>query len=980
MRAALPVCLWATVGGSIAQAGETDTLVVSLPPMSSALLSLLEDRLERFDAAHEDLTVALHVAPRSGADDRARLLAVGSPSIDLIVVDSNELAAYSELGWIAPIDELRGQLGGVPEPWRLGGEWGDHLYGVPMAPGLDLIVYRKDLVEAAGLAAPADLSELVFVAKALEKEKKVKQGLYIEPQVLPTFLLAGGGALVTNGRMSLDDPRHRSVIDLLLQAAPPGGFAAARTVKGWSKNRPRGTSVIGALLEGDEVGFLATTEDALFAALRDGAGDRIGVMPIPGLEPGSRVVRERALYATVHASSYHAEAAHRLLRWLLTNAPDPQSPYLPVRRDDLEAAARAFPEGSAGRVAGLISFLQPSPRPRRADEVEPVLIDWLSRIFARELPVDVALARASSALSALSTPLPATEELRPRAYPLMPAGEGSPQTWRWVAVVWAFAGVAGGLLWYFRRRPHSALASLGGQVIGATGLFALVSLATVGGVFVDGQLRALRSALQAEDEALRVTLGEKALVSVRHLALRLSAVDINDKSALSAAIVEARMDPQVVLVQIIGLDGAVKAAWEEGVYRVEGPDQSLLRVQSGIRRPQLHPIPGSVACYSEPGPNCALLRMEAVSPLLQDDRFRGMVRVGVSVAGARTALQETLADQSRRLSVTVAVTAAVGLVLVGLGATLAGMLVRRAFPRRDAPPAERIPADPPEEVAALIETLRQPEAPPPPPSPPPLAPAPEAAAIDGLAVLVVDVLRFGELLRQADLPTLHERFGRYQAAIHAVAQSHGGVVEPGAADRALISFRPGEGAEPTLRASRAAQALRQFAALQDPAWRESGGPGLTLHMGIAVGRAVVGPVGGLARVILGEAPALAARLQALNRTYGTDVLLSGEAAVGLGADCPVRELDRVRVRGKDDVVVVHELLPQPDPVPSPVRYRFARALRFYRGRRWSDALEAMAELAPHDPAAAAFLVRCQRYLRTPPPESWDGVYLDERSA
>jgi hypothetical protein len=40
----------------------------------------------------------------------------------------------------------------------------------------------------------------------------------------------------------------------------------------------------------------------------------------------------------------------------------------------------------------------------------------------------------------------------------------------------------------------------------------------------------------------------------------------------------------------------------------------------------------------------------------------------------------------------------------------------------------------------------------------------------------------------------------------------------------------------------------------------------------------------------------------------------------------------------------------------------------------------MAELAPHDPAAAAFLVRCQRYLRTPPPESWDGVYLDERSA
>jgi adenylate cyclase len=142
----------------------------------------------------------------------------------------------------------------------------------------------------------------------------------------------------------------------------------------------------------------------------------------------------------------------------------------------------------------------------------------------------------------------------------------------------------------------------------------------------------------------------------------------------------------------------------------------------------------------------------------------------------------------------------------------------------------------------------------------------------------------------------------------------------------------------------------------------------------------VGPVGGLTRVILGEAPALAARLQALNRTYGTDVLLSGEAAVGLGADCPVRELDRVRVRGKDDVVVVHELLPQPDPVPSPVRYRFARALRFYRGRRWSDALEAMAELAPHDPAAAAFLVRCQRYLRVPPPESWDGVYLDERSA
>ncbi len=169
-------------------------------------------------------------------------------------------------------------------------------------------------------------------------------------------------------------------------------------------------------------------------------------------------------------------------------------------------------------------------------------------------------------------------------------------------------------------------------------------------------------------------------------------------------------------------------------------------------------------------------------------------------------------------------------------------------------------------------------------------------------------------------------------------------------------------------------------------------------------------------LLIGDTVNLASRLEGLNKIYGTKIIissstyerlitaLSGEVTVGGtqgGTNVPpcetpevtvsstvtlapdshqrrlhFRELDLIRVKGKQQPVTIYEVLEDGPYLMDMIR-NFQKALYLYRERRFKEAGDIFNELYDrfNDPASKVFLERCRIYLLDPPPEGWDGVYV-----
>ena len=87
----------------------------------------------------------------------------------------------------------------------------------------------------------------------------------------------------------------------------------------------------------------------------------------------------------------------------------------------------------------------------------------------------------------------------------------------------------------------------------------------------------------------------------------------------------------------------------------------------------------------------------------------------------------------------------------------------------------------------------------------------------------------------------------------------------------------------------------------------------------------------------------------------------------------LRELDIIRVKGKQEPVAIFELLGGPeDTLPTDPRGIFEKALALYRQRNWDQALEAFSELG--DAPSRIYSDRIRHFKANPPPEDWDGVW------
>ncbi len=94
-------------------------------------------------------------------------------------------------------------------------------------------------------------------------------------------------------------------------------------------------------------------------------------------------------------------------------------------------------------------------------------------------------------------------------------------------------------------------------------------------------------------------------------------------------------------------------------------------------------------------------------------------------------------------------------------------------------------------------------------------------------------------------------------------------------------------------------------------WRAEGRPVLDIGIGINTGEMIAGNIGAeaiMSYTVIGDAVNLGARLESLNKDYGTRILISEATRSRLTTPVRTREIGAVTVKGKTQAVIVHELV------------------------------------------------------------------------
>jgi len=114
-----------------------------------------------------------------------------------------------------------------------------------------------------------------------------------------------------------------------------------------------------------------------------------------------------------------------------------------------------------------------------------------------------------------------------------------------------------------------------------------------------------------------------------------------------------------------------------------------------------------------------------------------------------------------------------------------------------------------------------------------------------------------------------------------------------------------------IKACRAASMMHEALERQRPLWQKEGKPAVKIGVGIHSGPMLVGNIGSSERFkygALGDNVNLGSRLQALTKTYGVDIIASGDTVETAESRFHTRELDRVTVRGRQEEITIYEIV------------------------------------------------------------------------
>jgi adenylate cyclase len=253
-----------------------------------------------------------------------------------------------------------------------------------------------------------------------------------------------------------------------------------------------------------------------------------------------------------------------------------------------------------------------------------------------------------------------------------------------------------------------------------------------------------------------------------------------------------------------------------------------------------------------------------------------------------------------------------------------------------------------------------------------------------LTAMFCDIRGFTTISEGLSPAALVDLLNEYLSEMTEVIFRHWGTLDKYIGD-AIMAFWGAPFPQPdhAERACRAGLEMLQALNRLQSRWEAQGRPRMDAGIGINTGPMLVGNMGSTRRfnfTIMGDNVNLASRLEGLNRTFGTRLIVSETTYQTVQQKMLARELDLIRVKGKTKPVKIYELLglTEDGERVRPLVDRFHTALEAYRSRHWETAVGLFGELLrdyPEDGPARVFVQRCWDLIEQPPEGEWDGVYV-----
>jgi adenylate cyclase len=219
-----------------------------------------------------------------------------------------------------------------------------------------------------------------------------------------------------------------------------------------------------------------------------------------------------------------------------------------------------------------------------------------------------------------------------------------------------------------------------------------------------------------------------------------------------------------------------------------------------------------------------------------------------------------------------------------------------------------------------------------------------------------------------------------------IREQHRGTLDKYIGD-AIMAFWGAPVADPqhARNAVLAALGMQSDAKALNERFKARGWPTFKIGVGVNSGVMRVGDMGSKIRkayTVMGDAVNIASRLEGITKQYGADIII-GDGTRKLLSGFVLREVDRVRVKGKDEPVTIYEPLGlegQVDPARQDEIKIWNQALRLYRQQDWDRAevqLLNLRKMAPDSELYELFIERIAHHRAHPPGAGWDGAWTFE---
>jgi adenylate cyclase len=249
-----------------------------------------------------------------------------------------------------------------------------------------------------------------------------------------------------------------------------------------------------------------------------------------------------------------------------------------------------------------------------------------------------------------------------------------------------------------------------------------------------------------------------------------------------------------------------------------------------------------------------------------------------------------------------------------------------------------------------------------------------------ITVFFSDIAGFSSIGEKMTPTELVALMNKYLSAMTDIIEENGGYVDKYIGDSIVAVFgAPVDDPEHARNAVRAALGCRARLAKLNATAGAFQNHGMAHRIGLNSGEALVGNIGSQRRfnyTVMSDAVNLTSRLEGANKYFGTSIIASEMTVERTGAAFAWRELDTIRVKGRQRPVRIYDLLAesgQQTPEQSARVTIYAEGLALWRARDFAGAMECFARIAAVDPPSALFVARARELATHPPGPDWEPI-------